>query len=429
MSANKTGGVETTTLSKVPESEKKSWYSIAFIWAGNVICVPALMIGGSVSAGLDFKHAVISMFIGFGIVCCYMVLLGAQSAQLGVPSTVAMSQAFGDRGAGIAISTIIAVGMTGWFAMQTGVCASSFCMIMNKFMGIRFPLWLATILWGSVMLITAVVGIRFIDILNKISVPTLLVFLVYGVWTILSGKGAVVKLLSYQPETPSPMLVGITLSVGAMATGAIISGDYTRYCKTGKQAGIACVTGVIPAGVGALVCGTLLAICSGSHDITVMFADIGLPIIGLIVLILATWTTNTGNAYSSGIAVVNIFKLDDDKRFLATIICGVVGIILSLSGIINLFNAFLTLIGYFVPPVAGATIADYWILGRGKPENWHSIEGVNWIGIIAWLCGTAVAYFFPTLFIPTINGIVVSGVVYIVLAKVVKNKKINKLAV
>ena len=31
MSANKTGGVETTTLSKVPESEKKSWYSIAFI--------------------------------------------------------------------------------------------------------------------------------------------------------------------------------------------------------------------------------------------------------------------------------------------------------------------------------------------------------------------------------------------------------------
>lgn len=286
MSANKTGGVETTTLSKVPESEKKSWYSIAFIWAGNVICVPALMIGGSVSAGLDFKHAVISMFIGFGIVCCYMVLLGAQSAQLGVPSTVAMSQAFGDRGAGIAISTIIAVGMTGWFAMQTGVCASSFCMIMNKFMGIRFPLWLATILWGSVMLITAVVGIRFIDILNKISVPTLLVFLVYGVWTILSGKGAVVKLLSYQPETPSPMLVGITLSVGAMATGAIISGDYTRYCKTGKQAGIACVTGVIPAGVGALVCGTLLAICSGSHDITVMFADIGLPIIGLIVLIL-----------------------------------------------------------------------------------------------------------------------------------------------
>lgn len=113
MSAKKTGGVETTTLSKVPESEKKSWYSIAFIWAGNVICVPALMIGGSVSAGLDFKHAVISMFIGFGIVCCYMVLLGAQSAQLGVPSTVAMSQAFGDRGAGIAISTIIAVGMTG----------------------------------------------------------------------------------------------------------------------------------------------------------------------------------------------------------------------------------------------------------------------------------------------------------------------------
>lgn len=428
MSDNKSSRVETITLSKVPENEKKKWYSIAFIWAGNVICVPALMIGGSVSAGLDFKHAVLSMFIGFGIVCCYMVLLGAQSAQLGVPSTVAISRAFGDRGAGVAISTIIAVAMTGWFAMQTGVCANSFCMILNDFMGINFPLWLSNILWGTVMLLTAVVGIRFIDILNKISVPALLIFLVYGVWTILSGEGSVSKLISYQPETTSPMLVGITLSVGAMATGAIISGDYTRYCKTGKQAGLACVTGVIPAGVGALVCGTLLAICSGSHDITVMFANIGLPIIGLIVLILATWTTNTGNAYSAGIAVVNIFKLKDNKRFLATIICGAIGIILSLSGIINIFNAFLTLLGYFVPPVAGATIADYWILGKGKAENWHAVKGVNWMGIIAWLSGTAVAYFFPALFIPTINGIVVSGIVYIILAKLIKSNRINPFA-
>lgn len=423
MADNKTRTVETTTLNKVPESEKKSWYSIAFIWAGNVICVPALMIGGTVGAGLDFYHSVLSMLIGFGIVCCYMVLMGAQSAQIGVPSTVSISRAFGDRGAGIAISTIIAVAMTGWFAMQTSVCADSFCMIMKDFVGIDFPVWLANILWGALMLLTAVVGIKFISILNKISVPALLIFLVYGVIAVLRENGAIDKLLTYEPAQPTSMLVGITLSVGAMATGAIISGDYTRYCKNGKQAGLACIVGVIPAGVGALVCGTILSICSGSHDITLMFADIGLPVIGLLVLILATWTTNTGNAYSAGIAIVNIFKLKDDKRFLTTIICGIVGIILSLVGIINAFNAFLTLLGYFIPPVAGAAIADYWVLGKRK--EWKAVKGVNWIGIVSWLCGTAVAYFFPQLFIPTINGIIVSLLVYIILAKTIKNKNIN----
>ena len=50
------------------------------------------------------------------------------------------------------------------------------------------------------------------------------------------------------------------------------------------------------------------------------------------------------------------------------------------------------------------------------------------MGIIAWLSGTAVAYFFPTLFIPTINGIVVSGVVYIILAKLIKSNRINPFA-
>ena len=70
-----------------------------------------------------------------------------------------------------------------------------------------------------------------------------------------------------------------------------------------------CLVGVIPCGVGALVCGAILAICSGDTDITVMFANIGLPVIGMLVLILATWTTNVGNAYSAGIAVVNALKL------------------------------------------------------------------------------------------------------------------------
>jgi len=27
--------------------------------------------------------------------------------------------------------------------------------------------------------------------------------------------------------------------------------------------------------------------------------------------------------------------------------------------------------------------ADYFIVGKGKPENWHSVKGWNWAGVIA----------------------------------------------
>ena len=51
----------------------------------------------------------------------------------------------------------------------------------------------------------------------------------------------------------------------------------------------------------------------------------------MLVLILATWTTNTGNAYMSGLADCKMFSIKDSKRPLVTMICGVLGVILALS--------------------------------------------------------------------------------------------------
>ena len=33
-------------LSQIQPNEKKSWWSIAFIWVGTMICIPMLMVGG-----------------------------------------------------------------------------------------------------------------------------------------------------------------------------------------------------------------------------------------------------------------------------------------------------------------------------------------------------------------------------------------------
>ena len=36
---------------KVEESQRQSWLSIAAVWAGGMICVPSLMIGGVLVGG------------------------------------------------------------------------------------------------------------------------------------------------------------------------------------------------------------------------------------------------------------------------------------------------------------------------------------------------------------------------------------------
>lgn len=426
MDNKKNSMMETTTLQRVPDSERRPWYKIAFIWAGSVICIPALMVGSLVTAGLDFQQSVLAMTIGFGIVVAYMCLLGCQSSDLGLPTTVAISRAYGVRGSQVMISLIIAVSLTGWFGYQTSLCASSFCNIMENYLHIGVPMWFACLFWGTAMFITAVYGVKLIEMLNLVSVPALFVLLIWGVIAaVMNGVGGTIG--SYEPPQSLGLVYGITLSISAFASGAVICGDYTRYSASRKGTVLSCVIGVLPAGVGALIIGSVLSLSAGSYDLCVVFSNFGLPIVGMLVLILATWTTNTGNAYSSGIAIVNMFKLKDSRRSSMTLLCGALGTVFAMAGIIDHFVVFLNYVGYFVPPVAGVAIADYWIMGKARADFWEPKEGVNWLGVVSWIIGAATAYF-AKFFVPTIDGIAAAMIVYCILTAAIKNESINPIA-
>lgn len=103
---------------------------------------------------------------------------------------------------------------------------------------------------------------------------------------------------------------------------------------------------------------------------------------------------------------------------------GIIGTLLAVFGITNYFNSFLNILAAFIPPVAGVVIMDYFVIQKGKPENWKATEGVNWAGIISWIGGSVFALAIPNLFVPTVNGIIVACVLYVMLYPVlVKNKK------
>lgn len=423
MEEKKSSLVENITLTAVPADQRKSWLSIAFIWAGSVICIPALMVGSMISAGMNFKQSCLCMIIGFVLVVFYMCLMGMQSSDLGLPATVAISRAYGKRGSSFLVSLIIAVCMIGWFAAQTSLCANSFCNIMTGCFHVDFPLWLSVIIWGCLMFITSVYGVKLIDFLNRVSVPALFIMLIWGVIACLM-RGAAATVATYEAPEFLGWTYGITIAVSAFASGAICCGDYTRYCKNRKETILSSVVGVLPAGIGALVIGAFLSVATGSYDLSVVFSNFGLPVIGMLVLILATWTTNTGNAYNSGIAICNMFSLKDNMRSWMTLLAGVLGTLLSLLGFADAFNAFLNIIAALVPAVAGVAIADYWIMGKGRPDLWEPFDGVNWIGVVAWLAGAAVGKW-GTFFVPSLMGIVVAMIVYCLGAALIKNEKIN----
>ena len=414
--------IEKTTLSIVPQDERKSWQSIAFIQTGIIVCIPSLMFGGILADGMNFQTAMIAGILGYLLLTVISTIVGIQGFDLGVPTCVIASSSFGKSGSRIILSSLFIISLIGWFAVQTNVCAAAFSNLFLECFNINIPLEVSTMIWGIIMMITAVYGISALDKLSTYSMPALLLVCFYGVFLALRKYG----LESIHTPVPGAlsMIESIDICFGFGAIGAVVAADFTRYQKSRVDTVKSTFLGILPSGIIMTAMGYVMAKATGNYDISLVMADIGIPLMGMIVLVLGTWTTNTTNSYSAGIDIVMLFNLKDNQRAKATLISGFIGTLLALMGAINYLEEFLLLTGYALTPIAGVMIGEYWIVLKGDSKSWKPVDGFNKAGILSWGIGT-IATITITIGSPIVNGIIISSLSFAVLDKVF-NKNTNK---
>jgi cytosine permease len=300
--------------------------------------------------------------------------------------------------------------------------------MLGSITGVTFPVWICTIVSGVLMFLTAMYGYKSIKYLNYIAVPLLILVIGYVLIAALFLRNGIPVISAYSPASPMPFVAGINLAVATFAVGGVISGDYSRFAKNRGDVIKSSVIGLLPIGIGMLLVGAVSSIVAGEYDITKVLASLGLPAIGLIALVLAAWTTNTTNAYSGGLAISSFLGFTEKKFKLTTGIAGAIGTLLAAVGILERFTTFLGIITAFIPPIAGIIIASYWIIGKGKAENFKPAAGINWAGIISFVIGSVVAYITANIipfFVAPINGIVISIIAYVLLIKVIPAKTVD----
>lgn len=411
-------------ISPIQEHEKRSWWSVAFIWVGGMICIPMLMVGGIFGGVLTMGSIFWATLIGFSVCCLLMILGGIIGSDTGLNATMTSTRAFGMTGANFTMALVIFICEAGWFAVQTATCALAFNTLMAVIGVSNFPFWISCIIWGVVMFITAVYGVKWMSVLNYIAVPLLVILCAYGGIHSIHIAGWS-KIASAVPENLMSMPMAISTVIGLFALGATCNADYTRYCKTRGDVVKSTVLGVIPAALLMILVGAIMAIGTGNYDVTAMFAGLGLPLIAMLVLILATWTTNTGNAYMSGLAFCKMFSIKDSKRPLVTMCCGAFGIVLAIAGLADFLNTYISILGAVVPPCMGVIICDYFVICKGKKENWSPVKGINWAGIISWVCGALIGLLETLgvlhIFSPALDAVIVSFLVYWLVYSLTKN--------
>lgn len=430
---------------EIKPEQRQSWQSIAAIWAGGMICVPCLMIGGVLSGGgLSIPEIIISILLGYGLICAYMIFIGMQACDTGLPVSVLASGALGEKGSRYIISILLAIACIGWFGIQSATCGAAFASMLASMLHIEATAALTTVsslIWGFIMLATACAGFKGLKWLNYVAVPLLVIVCLYGLIAGIVKNDGGAAIAAYAPEMSAGLVFGISMVVASFALGGVISADYCRFAKSRSDVVKSSIIGVIPAGLFMLITGALMSIVTGQYDISAILDSLGVPILGLIALVFATWTTNVTNAYSGGLALSNLLGFDESKFKLTTGIAGAIGTILAALGLLNAFQGFLSLMSGLIPPLAGVIIASYWVIGKGKKENFRIKNGFSAPGVIAFLVGAVFACItggtfanFPGLieaapflnmpfFVGPVNGIVVSFVLYILLSKMAGEKK------
>lgn len=404
---------EVTALQAIPKEERKDWISLAFVQAGICVCVPAFLLGALLAEAMPIWPAIISGSLGYLIVVIGMIATGMMGCDLGLASCTCCEAGFGKKGARFIVSTIFAVNMIGWFGIQNGVCGEAFTNAVLAMTGFEIPVVVSNTVWGVVMLLTAVFGVHALEKLDKISIPLLMIIMCYGTYLAFKIYGTGGLNSSDTVQTMS-FMSGVALSFNFTAVGTITVADYTRFQRSRKDTVKSVFYGLFPMGVITLVMGILLTKISGEYDISMVLINVGLPLLGIIALVISTWTTNSTNAYSAGLNIVMALNLNDKKRREATLISGIIGIILCDVGILGHIEGVLSLLSYVVCPIGGVILADYWVVGKGKAKNFNPIDGVNWAGVIAWAIGAIIAYFVIKV---EFAGIIAGFIVYLILER------------
>ncbi|MFR7990005.1 MAG: purine-cytosine permease family protein [Anaerovoracaceae bacterium] len=408
--------VEANALAPIPQSERQGWVSLALVQAGICVCASSFLEGALLAEAMPLGEAILSGSLGNLLVVIFMTIIGFQGSDLGLASCTLSESSFGKKGARYLVSVVFAINLVGWFGITNEICGDAFTNFMAETFGINIPLIVSNILWGLIMLITAVYGMRAMEKLNAVSIPFLLIVMAVGTYLAIKEYG--IDAASEDVERSMSFMSGVSLAFDFYAVGVVTAADVSRFQKNRAETAKSTIWGVLPVAVITLSLGAVLTKISGEYDISMVLIQVGLPFIGILSIILSTWTTNSSNIYSGGLDVVMAFNLPDNRRREVTVVAGIIGTLLGAFGVLDHIESFLSFLAYLVCPVGGAMIADYWIVGKGKPENWHSVEGTNWTGVISWIIGAVCAYLIGYAY----SGILIALVAYIVVEKFIPSQ-------
>lgn len=400
-------------LSEVPQSARKSLFSLCVVLLGFTFFTATMFGGGRIGPAFPLWPDLVSVIvIGNLLLGAYVAILSYVGCRTGLNTALLSRFGFGRIGARLP-DAVLGFTQIGWYGWGTATMA----IVLLKLVGVdgaANPVLLNAlmIVFGLAFCWTAYIGYRGLEILSIVSVPLMALLLLVSLRIALGDAGGWAGLAGIEPSAALGVGTAITIVFGTFVSGGTQATNWTRFAMKPSHA----VFGALAAffiGNGLMIAtGAIGALVYDQPDVVDVLVLQGLTVLGILMLFLNLWTTQDNTIYN--FSAVGCTALATDRRKLVTIVGAVIGTGLGLMRIDLHLIPFLLLLGTFIPPIGGVIMADYFYKHRGQYPKiaTAAIPAVNPSGMTGYVAGCLAGYFTPG--IPPLNGIIAAIIAYVV---------------
>ena len=422
MEANKKQEIDDYTRTKVPENKTVPGIKIAAIIVGIGVTLPTFYVGGEVAQAIGLSKSLwvfILVNLVLGILCGITAIIGNRTR---LSTYMLLHFSFGKKGT-LFVNCLIGITLLGWYAVTVEVFGEALTDSFKHLLGINVPISISIIGGSILMTITAIFGFKIVERFSVLTVPLLIVFLIYVLYSTVDSQ-SIESILNIKGNASLSITEAISAIVGLTILTPVLMPDFSRFARTDKDSLISVLALVIGFPI-ILLAGAIPSLMTGEIDIMKIMISLSLTIPAFIILVFSTWTTNTSNLYSTQLTLSTIFR----KQKIATlgIIASAIGTLIAVIGIATHFIDLLSILSVLIPPISAIFIADFFFIKKQKYDlnDFDTLPDFGISAIISWILSCVVAYlanynYINLTSISFFDSFIVAFIAYLVLKRILK---------
>ena len=401
------------------EENKTSVLSNGLIWFGAGVSMSEILTG-TYFAPLGIKTGLFAILIGHIIGGILLFLAGYLGAKTRNNAMETVAGSFGRKG-NLPFSVLNILQLAGWLAILNydGALAA------NGIFSVGAGVWCAVI--GVLLLLWVLVGLKRLEKINMVAMTALFLMTLVLCFVIVT-RGNFGTLFNGSSVNKDVLTFGaaIELSAAMPLSWIPVISDYTSNSTKPVKATVVSTIVYCLVSCWMYLIGMSAAIGMGTSDIAQISLRAGLGVVGLLIILFSTVTTNFLAAHSAGVSgevIGESFSKHINGKYLSILVV-LLGTIAAILYPMDNIEDFLYLINSVFAPMIAVMIADFFFnKKRSVTKEW------DWTNLIVWLIGLSLYRVLMHVDIVigyTLPDIVITAVLCVIVHRILPKNRLDK---